>query len=178
MSFLNEPLSLFTIPPVRSFGGISGYVTIKESTTDSLTITKQPIQQGAAITDHAFKNPILFSVQMLFKFNLTQSLAQTYQSLISLQNSLTPFTCVTPKRTYRNMLFASLGQTTDKVTENCLAITASFEQAIIVSVGKTVLPASQLANPASNAAIQNVGKKQSFLYTGSQAIGFNGGAGQ
>jgi hypothetical protein len=166
MSFLSQPISLFTIPPVRSFSGITGYVTMKEATTDSLTITKQPIQQGASITDHVFKNPILFSIQMLFKYNSSQStsqLSQIYQKLIQLQISFTPFICVTPKRTYRNMLFATLGQTTDKLTENCLSITASFEQAIIVNIGRTTVPASQLAKPASNSATQNVGKK-SGLY--------------
>lgn len=163
MSFLSQPIQLFTIPPVRSFGGISGYVTLSENTTDAITITKQPVQKGAMISDHAFKNPISFSIQMLFRFNTAQSLKQIYQSLITLQNSLTPFTCITPKRTYTNMLFASLGQTTDRKTENCLAINATFEQVIIVSVATTIVPSSQLANPASNGGVQQAGKKSSLF---------------
>jgi len=164
MSFLSLPISLFTIPPVRSFGGISGYVTLTENTTDTITITKQPVQQGATISDHAFKNPVLFSMQMLFRFNTSQSLSQIYASLIALQNQLTPFTCITPKRTYRNMLFATLSQTTDKKTENCLAISASFEQVIIVNIGVITIPPSQLTSPASNAATALAGKK-SALFT-------------
>lgn len=175
MSFLSQPLTLFAIPPSRSFAGINGYVTIQENAVDVLEITQQPVQQGAAIADHAFKKPVGLSIQMRFADNITQSLAQIYQSLLNLQtpvppNVLTPFSIVTPKRTYFNMLLATLGQTTDVKTENCLAINASFQEVIIVPVSTTLVPRSQLKKPGNNGGTQNAGKKSALL-TGVQGVG-------
>lgn len=168
MSFLVQPQTFFAIGPSRSFAGISGYVTITESATDALEITQQPVQQGAMIADHAFKKPVTFSIQMLFSANLFQSLSDIYQNLLKLQTPtppdvLAPFNCVTPKRTYYNMMLASLGQTTDKKTENCLAISATFQEVIIVPVSATIIPRSQLRDPAKNAATQAAGKKSALL---------------
>jgi hypothetical protein len=159
MSFLSQPLDLFSIGATRSFGGISGYVTISESTTDALEITQHPVQQGAAVSDHAFKKPVSFSIQMQFTDNLSQSLSDIYQSLLTLQSSRTPFECFTPKRSYPNMLLATLGQTTDKKTENVLSINASFQEVIIVPVSTANLLPSQLKTPSVNSGVQDVGNK-------------------
>lgn len=170
MSFLSQPLSFFSIGPTRSFGGISGYVTIQETTSDVLEITQQPVQQGASVADHAFKKPVGLSIQMQFTDNLSESLSQIYQSLLDLQNSLVPFNVVTPKRTYYNMLFASLGNTTDKKTENVLSISASFQEIILVPIVTTNIPKSQLRTPAINLGIQSVGQKSAIL-TFAQGLG-------
>lgn len=172
MSFLSQPISLFSIGPSRSFGGIDGYVTITESAVDAIEITQHPVQQGAPIADHAFKKPTGFSIQMLFTDNLTQSLSDIYQKLLDLQLSFVPFACITPKRTYNNMLFASLTNTTDKKTENCLSIAASFQEIIIVPVLTTVVPRSQLKTPGNNGGTQNGGKK-SALKSLAQGIGLS-----
>lgn len=173
-----------------------GYVTITENTIDAIEITQQPVQQGAPIADHAFKKPVTLSIQILFGSGLQnlnplniltggsvlpQSLSTIYQNLLALQNSFQPFNCTTPKRTYYNMLFASLGVTTDKQTENTLAINATFQQIITVPIGITTVSRSQLSNPGSNGATQGAGTKtlQSSLYTGWNAVtGLAGGAGQ
>lgn len=187
--FIVQPQTLFSIGPSRQFGGLTnppnssnpasgnggqpifkGYVTITESTVDAVEITQQPVQQGANIADHAFKKPVSFSIQILFTANILpglslsgisppQSLSTIYQNLLALQNSFQPFNCTTPKRTYYNMLFASLGMTTDKNTENSLSINASFQQIITVPVGITTVSRSQLANPGSNGATQGAGTK-------------------
>ncbi len=174
MGFLPQPITLQTIfGPKRTIGPINVQVVKNEATSDILTITKQPIQQGASITDHAYKEPTVFSVNVLFQDNsLSQilspfgntGLAKIYKSLLDLQSSRVPFDIVTPKRVYTNMLMASLGMTTDKETENCLAISASFQQIIIVNVTLTTSRAN-LSNPGSNGATQNAGRKQSALST-------------
>lgn len=188
MGFLSQPLSFLSIPPTRSFAGISGYVTISEGTTDTLEITKHPVQQGASISDHAYKQPVVLSIQMLFSSNRTQNLAAIYQSLLALQQpgpatgpallpagvagpqlqnaapvpTINTFTVTTPKRTYYNMLLASLGCITDKKTENVLGINATFQEVIIVPITTTNVPASQLSNAGSNQGTQNVGQKSAL----------------
>lgn len=184
-----QPQTLFAIGPSRQFGGntnppttsnpatgnggqpiFKGYVTITESTIDALEITQQPVQQGAPITDHAFKKPITLAIQISFSSSILptvgfgsiaapQSLATIYKNLLALQSSFIPFNCTTPKRTYYNMLFASLGMTTDKQSENVLSINASFQQIITVPIGITTLSRSQLANAGSNGATQGAGTK-------------------
>lgn len=164
MSFLSVPISLFSIfGKARKINNISVNVIINESTNDTLTITKQPIQQGASIADHAYKEPTALSMQILFRDNLTKSLSKTYQELLDLQNLRIPFDVVTPKRLYKNMLMATLGQTTDKATENCLSINVSFQEALIVSVLTTQVPRQRQRNPAVTGATQNAGKKSALL---------------
>lgn len=175
MSFINQALQFFSIGPQRSFAGIKGYVTISENTTDKLTITKQPVQQGAMISDHAFSEPVSLSIQMRFSDNASQNLNQIYASLQALQKpvppaTLTPFTVNTPKRSYPNMLLTTLGCTTDKQTENVLAITATFEEVIIVPVTTTTVPPEQLKNASVNQGTQKAGHKSALL-TLAQGIG-------
>lgn len=185
MSFLDAPLTLLGIKPIRSFGNstqiFSGYVTVTENTVDAIEITQQPVQQGAPIADHAFKKPISLSVHIGFSSTILpsvgltgitapQSLTAIYSKLLALQQSFIPFTVTTPKRTYSNMLFLTLGNTTDKATENILSINATFQQIITVSIIIGNVPRSQLSNPGSNGGTQPVGQKQSFISGVSDAI--------
>lgn len=174
MSFHLQPLQDILIKPVRKIGPIAIQVIINENTTDTLTITKQPVQQGASITDHSFKEPTGFSITALFKDNVSKSLSAIYQDLLDLQNSRTPFDVVTPKRIYKNMLMATLSQTTDKSTENCLAISAAFQEVIIVSVSTTTVPRDAQAQPQVTAKTENSGPKSSVL-TNITGIGQVGG---
>lgn len=170
MSFLTEPITLFPNSSRRIIEGIAVNVTITESTSDVLTITKQPVQQGASITDHAFKEPTTLSMTVQDKADLTTSLKELYKNFIDLQNSRTPFSIVTPKRIYENMLMASLSQTTDKNTENILALNLVFQQIIIVKVSTTQVPRRAQKNPGATAKTENAGKK-SALFSSNEGIG-------
>lgn len=170
MSFLSEPFTLIPIRPVRKIGEINVQVVVSENTTDTLTITKQPVQQGASITDHAYMEPTGFSTAMYFKDNLSTSLSKIYQDLLDLQSSRVPFDIITPKRIYHNMLMSSLSQTTDKSTENVLKIDAAFQAIVIVSVVATSVARSQQRNPGATGATEPAGKK-SFLRSTKEAVG-------
>lgn len=171
MSFLSGPLQDILIRPKRQIGDIKIQVVVNESATDTLTITKQPVQQGASITDHAYMEPTTFSHTIYFAaagfeniLSGGNGLAQIYQQLLSLQSSATPIDIVTPKRIYHNMLIATLTQTTDKLTENCLAIHASYQQVIFVPILATTVQRANLKNPGANSPTQNGGNK-SALFT-------------
>ena len=181
MSFLSQPLETILIQSKRMIGTIAVQVVTNENTTDQLTITKQPVQMGAVITDHAYMEPTSFSHTIYFAapgFTGGTTLQQIYQQLLALQSSAAPFSIITPKRTYTNMLMTSLGMTTDKQTENCLSIHASYQQIILVPVSPTTaIPRSHQKNPGANGATQNAGQ-QSMLSKGQQAIkGITGGLG-
>lgn len=164
MSFLTEPITIQSLfQSNRVIGDITVQVILSENTTDTLTITKQPVQQGATITDHSFKEPTSLSMQILFSSDLFTSLSEIYQSLQDLQNSRIPFDIFTPKRVYRNMLMTTLGLTTDKHTENILSINASFQEIIIVPVTTTQVPRTQQRFPGQTGATQPAGKKSALL---------------
>lgn len=174
MSFLSQPITLQTLfGPKRKIGPIDVQVVTNESTTDVLTITKQPVQQGASITDHAYKEPTVFSQQVRFKDDglisgilntfTGSGLSKLYQDLLDLQNSREPFDVITPKRIYHNMLIGTLGVTTDKKTENVLAVSLSFQEVILVSVSTVQVPRRNLKNAGVNGATQNAGKKSALL---------------
>ena len=52
MSLFEPPIPA-TIVPRRSIGPFNATLTIEEVASDDLEITQHPVQQGAAITDHA-----------------------------------------------------------------------------------------------------------------------------
>lgn len=168
MSFLSVPISLQTfLGPSRKFANIEVNVVVSESTNDTLTITKQPVQQGASIVDHAYKEPTTFSMNIFFRDNLSKSLSKVYQELLDLQVSREPFSVITPKRIYSNMLISTLTQTTDKNTESCLSIAISFQEIIRVAVGTTQVPRAKQRRPGNTGKTENVGKK-SALFTAAQ----------
>jgi hypothetical protein len=162
MAFLDTPISIFAVRPTRKFGEISANVVLDESTNDTLTITKQPVQQGASITDHAYKEPTVFNSTIYFKDNPAKSLSKMYQDLLDLQVSRVPFDIVTPKRIYRNMLISSLSNTTDKNTENVLKIVISCQEVILVSVSTTTVPRRKQKFPGGTGKTENAGKKSAI----------------
>lgn len=165
MSFLSQPISLIPTGTARKIGTIQVNVVINENTTDTLTVTKQPVQQGASITDHAFMEPTVFSHTIYFSANLNLSLAKLYQQLLQLQQSRVPFDIVTPKRTYNNMLMTTLSCQTDSKTENALAITASYQQIILVPIGTLQVSRTNQKNPGKTGQTVPSGKKSAIATT-------------
>jgi hypothetical protein len=177
MSFLSEPITLFPIRPNRTIGGITGYVTVDENATDKLTVTRQPVQQGASISDHAYKEPTELSVRIVAGPQLLKPLSEIYKDFLKLQSDRTKFDCVTGKRSYTNMVLLSIGQTTDKTTENVLALNLTLLEVITVEVTPTkVPPRSRQKNAATTGATEKGGKK-SALKVLKEGIGnlFGGG---
>jgi hypothetical protein len=173
VSFLSQPITLQSLFGVnRKVADMTLQVVVNESTNDTLTITKQPVQQGASITDHAYKEPTVLSMTAYQKDNSLITgflntfsgggLSQIYQDLLDLQSSRVPFDVITPKRIYHNMLLATLSVTTDKATENTLALNMTFQEVIIVSVVTTQVPRSKQKFSGITGAIQNAGKKSAL----------------
>lgn len=162
MSLATPPIPA-TIVPRRAIGQFHATVTQEETGTDELEITQHPVQQGAAITDHAYVKPATLSI----KFSMDESVAplrELYQQLLALQASREPFEVVTGKRQYRNMLFKTLGQTTDNVSENVLAITAQLQEVFIASVEVTEVPDRyKQRNAGKTGKTENAGTKKAQI---------------
>lgn len=165
---LFEATDLITFFPRRAIGPFSATVTIEEISSDELEITQHPVQQGAAITDHAYVKPAILSVKAMWSAD-NQPLTETYQKLLELQATREPFDVVTGKRVYSNMLFKSLGVTTDAFTENVLSVNAEFVEIFITALEVvSVPPRAKQKNPGKTGATQNAGTKSAQPETGTK----------
>jgi hypothetical protein len=162
----------------RSIGPYLPTVTIEEHLRDKLTITKKPVEYGAAISDHSYKEPSEFSMRVGWSDSgiagiIDGSITAIYADLLNLQVSGQFFTVVTGKRVYQNVLLAQIGNLTDVESENALMLDLDFEQVIVVNVSSTTIaPQQQQANPAQTSPVIPAGAQtpvappnQSILYS-------------
>lgn len=153
------------VRPRRSIGGLYPDVIVEESHEDSLQITEHPVEQGAAINDHAFKKPEVVTI----RGGVSDSSAEGgekpgqefYEKLLELQKKREPFDIVTGKRQHKNMLLESLSVVTGPDTENCLLFTAGCREVILVKTQVTsVPPRKNHASPGKTGATDDKGQKQ------------------
>lgn len=174
MSFLSQPITLQSVfGTKRMIGSIEVQVIISEETNDTLSITKQPVQTGAPITDHSFKEPTSLSMRILQQNNDLVSgflstfsgngLSAIYSEFLKLQTDRTPFDVITKKRIYKNMLIAVLRQNTDKQTENILSLEVQLQEVILVSIGVAQIPKRAQRRPKKTQGTQNLGRQSAAL---------------
>jgi hypothetical protein len=152
------------VPHNRNIGGIVAQVTIEEQGTDELQITDHPVEQGAPISDHAFKRPVTVNItagwSQAYAGNLSAETG-VYGLLLSWQSAFMPFNVVTGKRSYSNMLIERLIITTDQHSEYALLAQIGCRQVIIVGTQTTQVvgqgATSAQANPENTAPTQQNG---------------------
>ena len=160
--------------PRRAIGPFTATITLEELAEDELEITQHPVQQGAAITDHAFKKPATVNITVQWGENL----AETYAKLLALQASREPFDVITGKRAYKNMLMTALRQTTSAQTETILYISMRLQEIFIASVEVVTVPErSKQKNPEKTGATENAGRKSAIKVPPEQSA-TQGGAAQ
>lgn len=158
---MSGSIGAILLKPYRAIGTIIPDVVAEEVMTDDLAITEHPIEEGAPISDHAYKRP----AEVMLRCGWSDSSAmqpgyvnQVYAELLALQASRRPFTLFTGKRVFPNMLIRSLGVQNDARFEHSLMVTARLQQVIIVSTAAVgVPPASAQATPQSTAPTQQNG---------------------
>ena len=176
--------SSFPLPSgVQQFTPLIAQVTVKETPIDELEITRHPVEQGAAITDHAFKlpaelvlevgwtnsslNALVNDVLTAFSFLSGGSggtfnyVQQIYQQLLGIQLARVPINVVTGKRKYKNMLIRRIMAPTTVETENSLMITMYLQEILVAqTVATNFTDPSVQANPAATQAVQSTGQIQ------------------
>lgn len=156
------------IPRRRSIGGIHAQVTISEEERDELQITEHPVEQGAPISDHAFKRPSEVRIKAGWSRGDLSATGSSgmYGILLAWQAALNPFDVYTGKRTYHNMLIQSLTVTTDSHSEFVLMADLVLRQVIIVAVSTSKVSSLTSTNPTnqsspeSNASTTEKGDQQ------------------
>lgn len=158
----------------RTIMGLFADVTVEEKHKDELKITEHPTEVGAAISDHAYKEP----PEVMMKVGWSESagtlngflgdtilggntsLTIVYQTLLQLQDQALPLIISTGKRLYTNMLIKTLACTTDLQTENVLMIDITFKKVIMVSTQTTFIAIENQASPEATAGVTDGGTVQ------------------
>lgn len=149
----------------RSIGGIVPDVVAEEIGRDTTFVTNHPVERGAAISDHAFMMPV--EVEMRCAWSDSTAGFQGYSELIygalqSLHVAREPFTVMTGKRVYTNMLVVGMEVTTAAATEYALFVRVLLREVIIVSTQSTSVGggAATQASPSRTSSTTNAGTKQ------------------
>lgn len=158
----------------RTIMGLFADVTVEEKHKDELTITEHPTEQGAAISDHAYKEPPEVTMKIGWSESAgrlngfvgdtvlggTFSLVAVYEALQALQNNNVLLVVSTGKRLYTSMLIKSLANTTDMQSENALMIDITFKKLNIAKTSEATVLIENQANPAATASVENGGTVQ------------------
>lgn len=194
-------LGSLLVRPRRSIGPFTMQVTVQERHTDEMEITDHPIEQGATISDHAFKRAAevtiegswsaspsssglvdgiigglkasVMGAQAIVTGKPPTSMQEMYDKLLRLQKEAIPFDIYTGKRKYSNMGMRSLVVQTDKMTENSLAVTMVCRELLIVMVSVLTVPtdAAKQANPGVTAPPVSSGTKSLLSGSGYSPAG-------
>ena len=172
-------LQALTVVPYRAIGTIIADVTVEEQHSDTLTTTKHPVELGASITDHAYKEPAQLTLRVGWSDsgNYDGYVNDVYNELLSLQASAQLQNIYTGKRSYQNMLILNVTTMTDEKSPQTLMVVARCEEIIIVTTQTSTLPpAANQANPQNTQAPVNSGTQQTTPAT-QQDVSLYGQAG-
>lgn len=160
----------------RTIGSIQLDTVVFEEHQGSVTITKNPVESGADITDHAIIQPdiliiqgavtdsplgsaafgqLIDSITSLFgtstSSNLTRS-QQAYDALVTLKNNAEPIDVTTRLKTYTNMLITGLSTSQDKDTSQIAIMDITLEEVIITESSSVQLTEGDLFPSVSKSA--------------------------
>jgi hypothetical protein len=151
---------------------------VDEEGEDVLTITSHPVQAGANIGDHAYKEPASLTLHWSWSnsssantggFGLgtltgftgaSDYVQQIYNQLLSLQVNGQLLTISTGKRLYTNMLIKSISPRTDFESEYALPCEIMCEELIIANTQVASIPAADQTAPQQTQPIENQGTQQ------------------
>lgn len=154
-------------------------VTLSEMHSDEVAVTQHPVDTGANIADHAYRQPA--TVVCTFGWSDSSrlinslmdggtgavgsllkgkgSVEDVYKTLLELKDKRTPLKLSTAKRVYPCVIITRITTTTTVDSENAAVIEITFQE-ILVAQAKTVTLASvQQKKPEKTARVKNGGQR-------------------
>lgn len=166
-----------SIEPSDLLGGLTGEsiipdVTISEFHSDEVTVTTHPVDTGAQISDHAYKQPatvvcsfgwsnssrLLNSVLDGSIFRGLESANDVYKRLLKMQEERQQLKLSTGKRVYDNVIITKIQTTTTVNTENAAIIEVTFQE-ILLATTRTVALASIQQDISRTGGVVDQGNK-------------------
>lgn len=137
-------------------------IIISESTTATVRVTENPVENGANVNDHIIIEPLTFTtagivsnissstigqftrIPTIFSQSTAKS-KEAWEALLELQINKIPFTLVQGLKEYNNVVLISLTESQDKDSANGLFFTATMKE--IIFVGVKAITAEQFNEP-------------------------------
>lgn len=144
-------------------------VVLEEEHTDDVTVTDNPIETGAPVSDHSFALPSQLTMVIgwseslnPFDISATSTTAQDAADvLLDLQAQREPFNVTTLTRKYTDMLITSIRQRVTQETIKAPIFEVSLRKVFLVDTAVATLPPiTQQAQPEKTAAPVDSGPKQ------------------
>ena len=181
-----------------NIGGLFFDAIMSCNTQESLTITSHPVQSGANISDHAFRNPTKISMEIMMSDVMAQRVpgqftngaglrgvilnmagangsksVSAYQRLVELQRMRMPFSVKTRLGYYNNMLIESIDVPDDVNTLYGLRCTVNMTEILVAQVATEKVS----ARPWNTSKGTNNGSVEPQKTPESIAAGLPGGGG-
>jgi len=141
----------------------------------SLTITSHPVETGASISDHAFVNPALLTMQIgmsdaaevlsidQFTQGPTRSVT-AYQVLLELQRLRIPMQVMTRLKIYKNMLIETISVPDDYTTAYGLKATVVMKEVLVATVQTVKISARpQVTDSTNRGVVEPIAPDKSVL---------------
>ena len=150
-------------------------VIISEMHSDTVTVTRHPVDTGASIADHAYREPahlvcefgwsdsstLMTSAVAALTSGFSKGLVtikEIYEDLRQMMNDRELLTVSTGKRQYENMLITGLKTTSSVDTESCLIAEITFDEVLLVDVQVKQLADIDQKLPAKTTQQINIGR--------------------
>ncbi len=152
-------------------------VTISEMHSDEVTVTQHPVDTGANIADHAYRQPATVVctfgwsdssrlINSLLSDGAVGSLLKgkgsvedVYKTLLELKDNRTPLKLSTAKRVYPCVIITRITTTTTVDSENAAVIEITFQEILIAQAKTVTLASVQQKNPEKTASVKNGGQR-------------------
>lgn len=141
----------------REIGGIPIDVVLAEEHDSTMTIADHPVERGAQISDHAWREPRRVHIEGVV--DAPQAVA-AFEGLLAVQEAAEPFDLVTGLKIYRNMLIEQLLATRDRTTARVLNFEAELREVIIVDTQTTAGGGSPERGDTADRATPRVNRGQ------------------
>ena len=147
-----DPLQMVLVK--SNIGGLFFDAIMSTETEETLTITSHPVQNGANVSDHAYREPTRITMEVFMsdvmqarypgQFNefLGKSVS-AYRRLLDLQRARIPFTVQTRLGCYQNMLIESIAAPDDVSTKDGLRCTVSMREVLVATVATVKVSARE-----------------------------------
>ena len=148
---------------------INGYVFdayLRMETNETLTITKNPVETGSSVTDHAFANPKTFTFdigmtdtaqgKVFGQFGFLDRSVNAYQLLSNWLNNRELLTLNGKYGFYQNILISSLRSHDDYNSYNGMRASVTLEEVILTSTELVKVSSADFYTKNTNRGVQNV----------------------
>lgn len=155
-------------------------VVIEEEHTDEVSVTNQPVDIGAEISDHAYAQPAIVHIRWAWSDNsrLINSLISSvftnqrglvtskriYSELLEIKNARLPIQLSTGKRTYPKVLLTSIKTTSTVDTESSMICDLTFQEIFTAIAQEIPLSSATQSKPAETSGTSVFGYSNAADY--------------